>query len=144
MGFLLGLIIGCGLGALGYYYKERHTHYFSSSNRVKNNKEMASLFKEFPYLMNLIKSNINDPEYKNIHEFFVVDKLAIMNSSIPRLRYDLSEEMLSLLKQLEELRYIEQLEHDSLLYHMEEEFIHDLRSFDPSILDNPESSSFSE
>ena len=57
-----------------------------------------------------------------------------MNSSTPRLRYDLSDETLALVKKLEQLGYIERLEHDSLLYRMEEEFIKNLISFNPAIL----------
>lgn len=136
MSFLLGLLIGCGFGAMAYHYflnyKSSDAH--SNSMLTKKNNDMTVLFQHNPYLMNLIKSNLSDPEYKNIREFFVVDKLAIMNSSVPRLRYDLSDETLSLVQKLEEFDYIEQLDHDSLLYRMDEEFVEDINSFDPNLL----------
>lgn len=140
MSFLFGLLIGGGLGAVGHHYFQhyRANGSYSDGFFAKKENEMASLFKHYPYLMNLIKSNINDPEYKKVREFFVVDPLAIMNSSVPRLRYDLSDEALSLLKRLEELGYVEQLDHDSLLYRMEDEFIDDLSSFNPLMLSDHE------
>lgn len=140
MSFLVGLVIGCGIGAVGHHYYQQYriNGSFSENFFAKENNEMAFLFEEYPYLMNLIKSNVNDPEYKNVREFFVVDKLAIMNSSIPRLRYDLSDETLALVNELEELGYVEQLDNDSLLYRMEDEFIMDLNSFNPESLKEQE------
>ena len=142
MSFLFGLLIGGGLGAVGHHYFQHYRANGSYSDgffaKKEKENEMASLFKHYPYLMNLIKSNINDPEYKKVREFFVVDPLAIMNSSVPRLRYDLSDDALSLLKRLEELGYVEQLDHDSLLYRMEDEFIADLNSFNPLMLSEQE------
>ena len=136
MSFLFGMLIGCGLGAVGhhFYLQYKLNGSFSKGYLVRQEHEMVALFQQDPYLMNLIRSNINDPEYKKIREFFVVDKHAIMNSSTPRLRYDLSDETLALVKKLEQLGYIERLEHDSLLYRMEEEFIKNLISFNPAIL----------
>jgi hypothetical protein len=133
MSFILGLLLGCGLGALGYHYYQDRIKIREGSELVhhKNNNEMTSLFERYPYLMNLMKSNFNDPEYKQIREFFVVDQLAIMSSSVPRLRYDLSDEMTRLVNDLEDFGYIEQVEHDSLLYRIEEEFIELLRLFVP-------------
>ncbi len=140
MSFILGLLFGGGLGAFGYHYFQyyRANNVYSEGIVTKKNKDMVLLFEDYPYLMNLIKSNVNDPEYKNVREFFVVDPLAIMNSSVTRLRYDLSEETLSLLTNLEKLGYVEQLEHDSLLYQMDEEFIEDLNAFNPSMLSEQE------
>lgn len=131
MSFIWGLIVGCGLGAISHAYFQNYKNNKKDTEHMlaQKNEDIALLFDDHPYLMNLLKSNLSDPEYKNIDEFFVVDKLAIMNSSIPRLRYDLSDEMLSLLEKLEQLDYIEQLEHDSLLYRMDREFIEDLNSF---------------
>ncbi|RUR13657.1 hypothetical protein [Legionella sp. km772] len=136
MSFLFGLFIGCGLGAVGYHYYQQYKTNESPFNNqsTKKNNDMAFLFEHYPYLMNLIKSNLSDPEYKNIREFFIVDKLAIMNSSVPRLRYDLGEETLALAHKLEEFGYIERLEHDSLLYRMDEDFIADLNAFKPLML----------
>lgn len=141
MSFLLGLLLGCGFGALGYHYFLNYSGAESHEGSVlaKKNNDMALLFQQNPYLMNLIKSNLSDPEYKNIREFFVVDRHAIMNSSVPRLRYDLSDETLALVEQLEAFAYVEQLDHDSLLFRMDEEFIEDLNSFDPLTLNEQES-----
>lgn len=131
MSFILGLFIGCGVGAVGHRYWQQSSFNNSYSELMEGekNNEITELFEHYPYLMNLIKSNLNDPEYNNIREFFVVDPSAIMNSSVPRLRYDLSDEMRSLLDRLEEYEYIEQLEHDSLLYRMEDDFVDQVLSF---------------
>jgi hypothetical protein len=130
MSFIYSFLIGCCVGAWGLYYWQQYhnNNQYSGSGQTKKDNQMTYLFEQFPYLMNLIKSNVNDPEYRNIREFFVVDPLAIMNSSIPRLRYDLSEEMLSLLSTLEKLSYIERLEHASLLYRISEDFVIHLKS----------------
>jgi hypothetical protein len=133
MSFILGLLLGCGLGALGYHYYQDRIKIREGSELVhhKNSNDMTNLFERYPYLMNLMKSNFNDSEYKQIREFFVVDQLAIMSSSVPRLRYDLSDEMTRLVNDLKDFGYIEQLEHDSLLYRIEEEFIELLMLFVP-------------
>ena len=125
MSFIFGLVLGCGIGAAGHYYLQQFRANRVNAQQISNkrNNDMVELFEQYPYLMNLIKSNLSDPEYRNIREFFVVDKTAIMNSSVPRLRYDLSEEILPLLKSLEQFEYIERLEHDSLLYRIEEDFV---------------------
>jgi hypothetical protein len=131
MSFIIGLFLGCILGAVAQYYLQQHRDTRQHSELIvdKNNQDMVHLFAQYPYLMNLIKSHINDQEYQEIREFFVVDPSAIMNSSVPRLRYDFSDEMLLLLEELEALDYIDRLEHDSLLYRMEEEFIEDVQQF---------------
>jgi hypothetical protein len=125
MSFILGLVFGCGIGAVGHYYLQQFRANCMDAQELAHTRknDMVELFAQFPYQMNLIKSNLSDPEYKNIREFFVVDKTAIMSSSVPRLRYDLSEEVLSLVTNLEQLGCIERLEHDSLLYRIEEDFL---------------------
>lgn len=137
MSFILGLIVGGGLGAVGHYYMQQYRANRTNLELISNKKNnaMVELFEQYPYLMNLIKSNLTAPEYRNIREFFVVDKQAIMNSSVPRLRYDLSEEVLLLLKNLEQFEYIERLEHDSLLYRMGDGFVAQLKSMENDFLE---------
>lgn len=133
MSFLSGLIVGCGIGAVGHYcwqhYVINKSHAELMSAQQKN--DLAFLFEAYPYLMNLIKNNLCSIAYKNVCEFFVVDKSAIMNSLIPRMRYDLTDDMMALLKHLSAKGYIERLENDSLLYRMNEEFIIQLKNWVP-------------
>lgn len=133
MNFIYGFLLGCVMGVLGHYrwvYYKANQPYLSST-ASKNKDELIHLFEHYPSLMDLMKRNVSDPEYYKVREFFVVDPLAIMNSSVPRVRYDLSDEFLALLQRLEHLRYIERIEHDSLLYRMQEDFILQLKAFSP-------------
>lgn len=127
MSFIVGLGVGSLLGAVGHYYFQQYSldnkrTTFTHGGQI----ELSALFEEFPNLMDLFKRKISDKEYSSIREFFVVDPLAIMNTSQLRLRFDLSDELLSLLEKLEGLELIYQLEHDSLLYCMTEEFVSQL------------------
>lgn len=128
MNFLTGLVIGCMLGAMIHYYLQQFTGSRREMKRSKERKhEWDALFNSHSPLMNQLKNDVNEPVYANIREFFVVDKAAIMNSSIPRLRYDLTDEIMPALQQLEALGYIQQLANDSLLYKMEDEFVRQLK-----------------
>ena len=86
------------------------------------------MFQESPHFMNQIKTDMADPEHKNIREFFVVEQHVLLNSSIQRLRYDLNDETIAAVNKLKELGYIEQLKNNCLLYKMEEDFIRQLKS----------------
>ena len=127
--FLTGLVIGCMLGAIIPYYMQK---FMGSRREMERNREIKnewdSLFKTYSLFLTQIKNDINEPMYANIREFFVVDKTAIMNSSIPRLRYDLTDEIMPALHQLEALKYIQKLPNDSLLYKMEDDFVTQLKS----------------
>jgi hypothetical protein len=132
MSFILGLLIGCILGAVGHYFWQHcQLNQEGGSPPYDKQHNIDSLFMQHPYIMNLIKSNLNDPEYKHLREFFVVEKEAIMNSSSPRMRYDFSDDMLLLLQSLKQFGYVEQLEHDSLLYRMDDVFVEHLRAYTP-------------
>ena len=99
--FLAGLVIGCFAGIMIHSYLRK---IISSRGDVESNREKRNewdlLFNTFPYFMNQIKNDVNNPDNVHIREFFVVDKTAIMNSAIPRLRYDLSTEVMPALNQL--------------------------------------------
>ena len=125
--FSTGLVMGCMIGAIGQYCVQLFLG-------GKNEKQTAlnELFQTHSHFMEQLKKDINEPVNAQIREFFVVDKMAIMNSSVPRLRYDLSEEIISLLNQLEELGYIQMLPNDSLLYQINEHFIRDLNRMNTS------------
>lgn len=136
MSFLFGLVVGCAVGALGHY---SYQHYGSAGEEEHSldsdiNDTIDSLFNDFPELMDEMNRTLRDTGHPPLREFFVVDKEAIMTSSTTRLRYDLSKEMVHLLQRLEESGYIEQLEHDSLLYRIEEEFINHLDAYNRTLL----------
>ena len=78
--------------------------------REQKNKKIDwdKMIQDYPIFMTQIKSDINDREYKNIREFFVVDQQTLLNSSLPRLRYELNEETITVVNRLKELGYIEQ------------------------------------
>ena len=132
--FVPGLLAGCVVGVIGQYYTQklmdnrRHLEY-----QTHKKVDWDRLFNDYPLFMNSIKTDINDPECSNIREFFVVEQHALLNSSIPRLRYELSEDSIAAVNILEELGYIERLNNNCLLYKMEKDFITQLRSFMPSI-----------
>ncbi len=127
--FLTGLVIGCMLGAMIHYYLQKFTGSRREMERHKEKKnEWDLLFNNYSLFMNQLKNDINEPMYANIREFFVVDKTAIMNSSIPRLRYDLIDEVMPALHQLEALGYVQKIPNDSLLYKMEDDFVIRLKS----------------
>lgn len=127
--FLTGLIIGCFVGVVIHSYLPKIIgNRWDAEQYGEKENEWELLFNTYPAFMNQIKHDVNQPEHAQIREFFVVDKTAIMNSAIPRLRYDLSEEVISALNQLEKLGYIEKLPNDSLLYQMEEHFVRRLQT----------------
>ncbi|WP_133137368.1 hypothetical protein [Legionella rowbothamii] len=132
--FSAGLVMGCMIGAIGQYCVQLFLGGSGTSSIKKNEKQTAlnELFQAHSHFMEQFKKDINDPVNAQIREFFVVDKMAIMNSSIPRLRYDLSEEIMPLLNQLEDLGYIQMLPNDSLLYQINEHFIRDLNKINTS------------
>jgi hypothetical protein len=132
--FSTGLVMGCMIGAIGQYCVHLFLGGSGTSSIKKNEKQTAlnELFQAHSHFMEQFKKDINEPVNAQIREFFVVDKMAIMNSSIPRLRYDLSEEIIPLLNQLEDLGYIQMLPNDSLLYQINEHFIRDLNRMSAS------------
>lgn len=127
--FSTGFVMGCMVGAIGHYCV--HLFLSSDTNKVKQNEQrdvLNNLFNTYPVIMERFKVDFSDPENATIREFFVVDKTAIMNSSVPRLRYDLSEEIMPVLNELEALGYIHTLPNDSLLYQMNDEFLYQLKN----------------
>jgi gas vesicle protein len=129
--FLVGLVIGCIIGFIGNYL----LHSMSGVRRraeIEQEKEdeWDAFITEYPAFIEQLQHDINEPVHAQIREFFVVDKNALMNSSIPRLRYDLSEDLLQALNKLEDLGYIYRLLNDALLYKMEEAFIKKLKHTD--------------
>lgn len=53
-----------------------------------------------------------------------------MNSSIPRLRYELSTEILAVLNRLEALGYIKKLKNNCLHFKVAEDFVIQLNSYE--------------
>ena len=132
--FSTGLVMGCMIGAIGQYCVHLFLGGSSIDSLKKNEKKTAlnELFLTYSSFLEQLKNDFNEPANAQIREFFVVDKLAIMNSSVPRLRYDLSEEIIPLLNHLEDLGYIQRLPNDSLLYQINEHFIQDLNTMNSS------------
>ena len=127
--FLSGLLVGFFIGLASQYAIKTFVHNRTSREQEKKDKKIDwdKLFQEYPHFMNQIKADMVDPEQQNIREFFVVEQHALLNSAIPRLRYDLTEETLAAANKLKELGYVEQLKNNCLLYKMEEDFISQLQ-----------------
>ncbi|MCW8409972.1 hypothetical protein OQJ13_13410 [Legionella sp. PATHC035] len=128
--FLFGFLTGCFTTALGGLKVQKFINNRKNMATIKNKKilDLNRLFDEFPQFMSAIKNDIKNPSHQNIREFFVVDKDAILNSSVPRFRYELSTEILPALNRLEELGYIEKLKNNCLHYRIEEEFVMQLQA----------------
>ncbi|KTD67091.1 MULTISPECIES: hypothetical protein [Legionella] len=128
--FLFGFLAGGLTTALSGLQIQKFMNNRKNVARIKNKKilDLDRLFHDFPHFMSIIKNDINNPSHKDVREFFVVDKEAILNSFVPRFRYELSTEILPALNRLEELGYIEKLKNNCLHYKIEEEFIIQLQS----------------
>jgi hypothetical protein len=127
--FLYGFLTGIFSTLIVGYYYQKFTGSTGALEKIQNKKfDLEKLFNEHPHFMNTIKNDMNDPNSKNIREFFVVEKDALLNMSTPRLRYDLSEEILPALDKLEECGYIEKLKNNCLHYKIREDFIVQLKA----------------
>lgn len=127
--FLFGFLTGCLATGLGGWQVQKYTTNRKGALAIKNKKilDLDLLFQDYPHFMGLIKNDINNLVYKNVREFFVVDKEALINSSVPRFRYELTPDIMAPLNRLEELGFIEKLKNNCLHYKIEEEFIQQLR-----------------
>lgn len=126
--FLYGFITGCLTTAIVLYYVQKLIDNRNRTEQIKNKKfDLDRLFNDYPDFMGTLKCYINDPNCVNIREFFVVDKNAILNSSIPRFRFELSEDILPVLKKLEDLGYIQKINNNCLLYKIGDNFMNQLK-----------------
>lgn len=115
--FIEGLICGLIMGSLGYHYiLSGFLQDPIQTNDVLQQQEIEQLFITNSSFMKQLKEDFQDPRRDGVKEFFVVPDSAIMNSSIPRLRYHLSDEHVLVLNTLERWGYIKKIPHDSLLY----------------------------
>lgn len=131
--FVYGLVAGCLSGVVGKYYFQKFIagrHYAEGKGLQSKLFHWEQICADFPEFIRQLRTDINKPEYKNIREFFVVEQQAILNSPIPRLRYDLTEDSLPAVKKLEELGYIDRIKNNCLLFTMRGDFITLLRSAD--------------
>ncbi|KTD02200.1 hypothetical protein OQJ19_02755 [Fluoribacter gormanii] len=128
--FLLGFLSGCFTTALGGWQVQKFVNDRKNSEHIKKKRilDLDRLFNDYPHFMSVMKNDVTNPGCKDIKEFFVVDKDAILNSSVPRFRYELSPEILPALNKLEELGYIEKIQNNCLHYKIDEEFIMQLKS----------------
>ncbi|WP_454785218.1 hypothetical protein [Legionella sp. WA2024007413] len=128
--FLFGFLSGCFTTALGGWQVQKFVQNKNKTEHIKQKKilDLDKLFNEYSHFMSVIKNDVTNPNFKNIKEFFVVDKDAILNSSVPRFRYELSPDVLPALNRLEELGYIEKVQNNCLHYKIAEEFIMQLKS----------------
>ncbi|STY28654.1 Uncharacterised protein [Legionella wadsworthii] len=136
--FLVGFFTGCFSTALiGGRVKEFIQHRKKLENIThKKIMDLEKLFHEYPDLMNSIKKDISNPHSKNIREFLVVEKDAILNSLVPRFRYELSPDILPALNKLEDLGYIEKIKNNCLHYKIKEDFIRQLLSTPKGSIDS--------
>lgn len=127
--FLFGFLAGCFATVIAQYCFQKfiNPQRYPEQNDTKK-LDLDKLFDAYPDFMNAIKNDLTAPNYENIREFFVVDKDAILNSVIPRLRYELSTEILPALNRLEVLGYIQKLKNNCLHYKIEEDFVMQLKS----------------
>jgi hypothetical protein len=110
-------------------YGQKFTDSRRKAENIKDKlKRLKKLFGDFPEIMNEIKNDINNNQYKNIREFVVLEPIAIMNNTIPRFRYEKSVNIFPVLNSLEELEFIKKINQDPLIYQMNESFINQLRS----------------
>ncbi len=127
--FLFGVLFGCtGTFAIQFLIQNFSKNISASGKKQIKKDECSALFNVYPDFLNRIKNDIKNPAFNSVREFFVVEEMAIMNSSVPRLRYDLSDDILPALNKLEQLDYIARIPNDSLLYKIHDEFIQVLKS----------------
>lgn len=128
--FLVGFLTGCLTTALGGWHVQKFIDNKKNTKKIKNKKilDLDKLFNDYSHFMNIIKNDVTNPNNKNIREFLVVEKEAILNSFVPRFRYELSTDILPALNRLEELGYIEKIKNNCLHYKIEEDFIMQLKS----------------
>ncbi|KTD54733.1 hypothetical protein [Legionella quateirensis] len=129
LSFVSGLILGCFTGLAGKYVLQK-IKVKRKYDEVNKNKhlEWDQISLDYPQFTSQLREDINNPEYKNIREFFVVEQHAILNTQIPRLRYDVTDEIILVVNRLERLGFIEQVKTNCLLYKMKDDFIALLRS----------------
>lgn len=132
--FLLGVLVGGLITYVGLYISKKWTTKVKTENNQNKRNEGILLFNDYPKFMNTLKQDLSDPMSQSIREFFVVEPEALISSATARFRYDLSEEILSVLKKLEELNYIQRLPNDALLYKIHEDLIKLTKSFESNSL----------
>ena len=129
LSFVSGLIVGCLSGIAGKYVLQKISvkRKYDEDNKNKH-LEWDQIVQDYPQFTSQLREDVNNPEYNNIKEFFVVDQHAILNTQIPRLRYDATDEIILVVNRLERLGYIDKVKTNCLLYKMKEDFIAILRS----------------
>ncbi|AUH72067.1 Uncharacterised protein [Legionella sainthelensi] len=135
--FVYGLFTGCFVTLIGQYFLQKFIIQRGCSEQINTKKfDLDKLFNDYPDFMNAIKDDLTNTHYKDIKEFFVVDKDAILNSSITRLRYELSAEILVALNRLEALGYIEKLKNNCLHYKIMDDFVMQLEAYEIAVKDD--------
>ncbi|HBD7396420.1 hypothetical protein [Legionella longbeachae] len=129
--FIYGFFTGCFVTIIGQYFLQKFINPRRYSKQIDSKKfDLERLFNDHPVFMNTIKADLASANYRDVREFFVVDKEAILNSSIPRLRYELSTEILAVLNRLEALGYIKKLKNNCLHFKVAEDFVIQLNSYE--------------
>ncbi|WP_058514393.1 hypothetical protein [Legionella santicrucis] len=135
--FVYGFFAGCLVTVISQHCLQKFINPRRCSKQVDTKKfDLDKLFNDYPDFMNALKDDLTATHCKNIREFFVVDKDAILNSSTPRLRYELSAEIIPALNRLEVLGYIEKLKNNCLHYKIEEDFVMQLDSYENTVKDD--------
>lgn len=128
--FIGGFIVGALTVTSGRYCLDGFlNHRRKSVDELEQKKlGMEMLFTDHPEFMTLFRNTINAPGCTDVREFFVVEKNAILNTSIPRFRFELSAETLPVLNKLEQMGYIQRLENNCLHYKISDECIVQMNS----------------
>ncbi|WP_115709541.1 hypothetical protein [Legionella sainthelensi] len=135
--FVYGFFTGCFVTFIGQYFLQRFISQRGCSEQINTKRfDLDKLFNDYPDFMNAIKDDLTNAHYKDIREFFVVDKDAILNSSITRLRYELSAATLVALNRLEALGYIEKLKNNCLHYKIVDDFVMQLEVYEIAVKDD--------
>lgn len=124
--FLLGLLAGSTIGFFaGHGFKKIRSNDDSSTKPHGRSQALNDLMIQYPEFMAQFASDVLSSV--TIKEFFVVDKEALLNSAQPRHRYDLNDDVLSVMTTLEHFKWISKIPNNCLLYKINEQLIVQLK-----------------
>lgn len=128
----VGFVVGAFTGAAGHYLGEKYT----DERRTKllnkqQDQEWSDLEMRFPKVIGEMKSDVNNPEFADVREFFIKSSRITVNRSKPSFEYhtDVHADLSAALAHLEELGYIVDITSgDCTKYRMREVFVDKLRN----------------
>ncbi|QRN02967.1 hypothetical protein GH742_03295 [Legionella sp. MW5194] len=113
----------------GYLFFKLQNHIQKSEVKKQNYQNIKNLFKSYYSIMMEMKEDICNPQFHDVREFFVIEKIAILTFNKPVFRYDYTEKFLPLLNRLEEFKYITSVSNEFLHYKMSENFVELMKNF---------------